>query len=181
MRLLKLKIYPVIAAVLLLNLVVACSNQSLQDYAKTTPNLKLETFFNGELIAYGMVFDRSGKMTRRFEVELLAEWYGNQGEIKEWFEFDDGEKSTRIWQLEKLSENKYKGTANDVVGVAYGETKGSALYWSYDLLINYDGSEYQVRLDDWMYLMDEKRLFNRTEIVKFGIKLGEVILYIEQK
>ncbi|WP_146447212.1 DUF3833 family protein, partial [Vibrio cyclitrophicus] len=37
-----------------------------------------------------------------------------------------------------------------------------------------------VVLDDWMFLMDEKRLFNKTEMSKFGFKVGEVILYIEK-
>lgn len=158
----------------------SCSSPSLQDYQNTTPDLVLEDFFNGNLVAYGMVLDQSGKLTRRFSVKLEANWVGNQGTINEWFVFDDGEKSIRTWQLTKQVNNQYTGTANDVVGVARGETKGSALYWQYDLLIMVDGTQYQVTLDDWMYLIDNKRLFNKTDILKFGFKVGEVILYIEK-
>ncbi|PTP47442.1 DUF3833 family protein, partial [Vibrio splendidus] len=50
----------------------------------------------------------------------------------------------------------------------------------YDLEIEVDGSTYEVVLDDWMFLMDDKRLFNKTEMSKFGFKVGEVILYIEK-
>ena len=32
-----------------------------------------------------------------------------------------------------------------------------------------------------MYLLDADRLINRAEISKFGISLGEVILYIERQ
>jgi hypothetical protein len=158
----------------------SCTSPSLEDYKTTTPSLSLESFFNGNLNAYGIVLDRNGKLTRRFSVALEANWVGNKGTINEWFIFDDGEKSTRTWQLTKDKSNVYSGTANDVIGVAKGKTSGSALYWQYDLLINVDGTDYQVTLDDWMYLIDKKRLFNKTDIKKFGFKVGEVILYIEK-
>jgi len=160
--------------------ITSCSSPSIKDYKNTTPNLVLEDFFNGDLKAYGMVLDRNGKLTRRFSVDLKAEWQNNKGTINEWFLFDDGEKSTRIWQLTKQEDNTYIGTANDVIGTAKGKTSGSALYWQYQLNIVVDGSEYQVTLDDWMYLLDDKRLFNKTDIIKFGLKMGEIILYIEK-
>ncbi|XPF96296.1 DUF3833 domain-containing protein [Colwellia sp. RE-S-Sl-9] len=165
---------------ILLFCVTSCSSPKIEDYKNTTPDLVLEDFFNGKLVAYGIVLDRSGKLSRRFTVKLEAYWDNNKGTINEWFVFDDGEKSTRTWQLIKQKDNIYTGTANDVVGTAKGQTNGSALYWQYDLLITVDGSEYQVTLDDWMYLIDNKRLFNKTDIIKYGLKVGEIILYIEQ-
>ena len=156
--------------------VTSCSSPKIEDYNNTTPNLVLEDFFNGELVAYGMVLDRNGKLSRRFTVKLEAYWENNKGTINEWFIFDDGEKSIRTWQLIKQENNTYTGTANDVVGTAKGQTNGSALYWQYDLIITVDGSEYQVTLDDWMYLLDDKRLFNKTDIIKYGLKVGEIIL-----
>jgi hypothetical protein len=158
----------------------ACSTATLDDYDLTTPELHLDQFFNGELVAYGVVFDRSGKMLRRFKADIDAQWEGDSGTINERFVFDDGERTTRIWQLEKQSDNQYVGEAADVVGVAHGETRGSALFWRYDMDIEVDGETYQVTLDDWMYLFDEQRLFNKTEMTKFGVKVGEVILYIEK-
>lgn len=161
-------------------LISACSTPSLDKHQGTTPELKLESFFQGELKAYGMVLDRSGNLLRRFEADLVADWQGNSGEIKEWFEFDDGEKTTRIWQLQKTADNQYQGQAGDVVGIASGRTAGSALYWQYELEIEVDGKEYVVTLDDWMFLLDQKRLFNRTDMSKFGFKVGEIILFIEK-
>jgi hypothetical protein len=159
----------------------ACSSPQISDYKEKTPDLVLEEFFNGNLSAYGMVLDRNGKLSRRFSVVLEAQWNGNKGTINEWFDFDDGEKSTRVWQLTKEDENTYSGTAGDVVGTAKGQTSGSALYWKYDLLIKIDGTEYQVTLDDWMYLIDDNRLFNKTNIIKYGLKVGEIIIYIEKE
>lgn len=161
--------------------ITSCSSPQISDYQNTTPDLVLEEFFNGSLNAYGMVLDQNGKLSRRFSVKLEASWNNNEGVINEWFTFNDGEKLTRVWQLSKEGNNKYTGTAGDVVGVAQGETRGSTLYWQYDLLLKVEGVEYQVTLDDWMYLIDNKRLFNQTDIIKYGIKVGEVILYIEKE
>ncbi|QYJ84925.1 DUF3833 domain-containing protein [Shewanella mesophila] len=167
--------------IVLFLLLSGCGAASLDDYSNTRPELKLEQFFDGKLKAYGIVLDRSGKLLRRFDVDLVASWDGDQGEIKEWFLFDDGEKSTRIWRLSKVADNQYQGQADDVIGIATGNTEGAALFWQYDLDIVVDGETYRVTLDDWMFLLDEKRLFNKTEMTKFGFKVGEVILYIEKR
>lgn len=161
-------------------MLLSCSSPQLKNYSNTTPNLDLTQFFNGELVAYGMVLNRSGELTRRFNVVLNASWQGNKGVIDEQFTFNDGEKSTRVWQLTKTDNNNYQGTAGDVIGVAYGETSGSVLHWQYDMTINVDGTDYEVSLDDWMYLIDDNRLFNKTDIMKFGLKVGELVLYIEK-
>ncbi|MXR68449.1 DUF3833 family protein [Shewanella sp. JBTF-M18] len=161
-------------------LLSACGSASLEDYSDTSPELHLDSFFDGKLKAYGIVLDRSGTLIRRFEVDMLANWQGGRGEIQEWFVFDDGEKSERTWQLTKLDDNSYQGRAQDVVGTAHGETRGSALFWQYELEIPVNGEIYRVTLDDWMFLLDDKRLFNKTEMSKFGIRVGEVILYIEK-
>lgn len=160
---------------------VACSSPDINDYANTTPTLKLEEFFDGKLSAHGIVLDRNGALIRRFSVDLVGSWQGNQGKLDEWFVYDDGEKQTRTWYIENLGNGNYKGTANDVVGTAMGTAKGSALYWRYQLVIDYQGEPLEVTLDDWMFLINEKRLINRTDIIKFGFKVGEVILTIEKE
>lgn len=162
-------------------IIAGCSSPLLSDYQQTTPVFKLEEFFNGELIAYGMVLDRGGKLTRRFKADLIANWEDDNGVIDEQFYFDDDEKATRVWRLTKTAPNQYEGQAGDVIGIARGETSGSALYWQYEMTINVDGSDYRVTLDDWMYLLDDKRLFNKTDILKFGFKVGEIVLFIEKK
>lgn len=159
---------------------LSCSGSNLKDYNTSTPALDLKEFFDGQLVAYGMVLNRSGQLTRRFNVDLNASWQGDAGVIDEQFVFDDGEKTSRVWYLKKVGSNLYEGTAGDVVGTARGESVGSVLHWQYDLTIEVDGSDYQFGLDDWMYLMDKNRLFNKTDIVKFGFKVGEIILYIEK-
>ena len=68
-----------------------------------------------------------------------------------------------------------------MVGEAVGKTEGFALNWRYQLdLALPDESVVRVSFDDWMYLLDDDRLINRAKISKFGIHLGDVILYIER-
>ena len=40
-----------------------------------------------------------------------------------------------------------------------------------------DDTTYVVTFDDWMYLLDEDRMVNRSVMKKFGVRLGEVILF----
>ena len=37
-----------------------------------------------------------------------------------------------------------------------------------------------VTFDDWMWLLDEKRLFNRAYLSKYGVNIGEVLVTFEK-
>ncbi|MFM7968148.1 DUF3833 domain-containing protein [Aeromonas sp. A-5] len=162
-------------------LLLAGCGTSLDDYRGQGPNWDLASFFNGKLVAHGLVTDRSGEVTSRFRVEMQGRWREGKGELFEQFYFDDGRQQTRTWFLSKGAVGHWRGTASDVVGEAVGKTAGFALNWRYQLdLALPDGEVVRVSFDDWMYLLDQDRLINRAEISKFGIHLGEVILYIER-
>ena len=162
-------------------LLLAGCGTSLDDYRGEGPNWDLARFFNGKLVAHGLVTDRSGEVTSRCRVERQGRWRECKGEVLEQFYFDDGRQQTRTWFLSKGADGHWRGTASDVVGEAVGKTAGFALNWRYQLdLALPDGEVVRVSFDDWMYLLDEDRLINRAAISKFGIHLGEVILYIER-
>jgi hypothetical protein len=156
--------------------VAGCATQDLQKYAGEQPTLDLASYFNGKLLAHGVFQDRSGQVVRRFVVEMDGTWNGNQGVLDEHFTYSDGTKDRRIWRLTKLDNGRYTGTADDVVGTAQGQTVGNAFYWTYTLALPVDGKVYNVRFDDWMYLVDNKVMLNRATMSKFGIRLGEVTL-----
>ncbi|MFQ2312913.1 DUF3833 domain-containing protein [Aeromonas dhakensis] len=163
-------------------LLLAGCGSSLEDYRGRGPEWDLARFFDGKLTAHGLVTDRSGEVTSRFRVEMHGRWQGGKGELFEQFYFDDGRQQTRTWFLSKGADGHLRGTAADVVGEAVGKTAGFALNWRYQLdLALPDGSVVRVSFDDWMYLLDQDRLINRAVISKFGIQLGEVILYIERQ
>lgn len=159
-------------------LLFSCSSPQLSDYQHSQPALKLEDFFNGKLVAHGMVLDYNGKLTRRFTADINASWQQNSGVIDEQFVYDDGETDSRVWHIQKLADGSYIGTANDVTGKAKGQSSGAAFYWRYILQIEVDGEPMEVTLDDWMFLIDDRHLLNKSQIIKYGINVGEVILSI---
>ena len=166
--------------ILLTSLILAACSQSLSDYEDSTPELDIKQFFDGPLQAQGIVLNRSGTVTRRFTVKMVASWNNNQGTLAEWFVFDDGEKSERTWIIDKLANGKYIGTAGDIVGEAQGQGSGFALRWDYQMDLTVDGSEYRVTFDDWLYQIDDNVVINRSYIKKWGFNVGEVILIISK-
>ncbi len=156
---------------------VSCS-AALSDYANEQPVLKLEEFFNGKLVAYGMVQNYQGKVVQRFKADLVGTWNGNDGILDETFYYADGSEQKRLWRLKKTAENKYEGTADDVKGTAFGEVAGNALNWTYQLTVVVDGDPVTVTLDDWLYLIDANNMINRTQMKKYGFGVGEITLYI---
>ena len=153
-----------------------CASQSIDQYRAEKPELDLQQYFNGTLDAYGVFTDRSGAVVKRFTVVMNCSWQGNEGVLDEDFTYSDGTTQKRVWRLTKLPDGKYTGTAGDVIGTAQGQARGNAFYWTYTLSLPVDGSVYEVRFDDWMYLMTDKVMLNKATMSKFGVKLGEVTL-----
>ena len=56
-----------------------------------------------------------------------------------------------------------------------------AFQWQYDLLVPIDGETIEFSLDDWMYQIDEYRVFNRTEMKKIGVTLAEISLFFDKQ
>lgn len=168
----KLKLLFIFLALIL----TSCASVNIQDYKNEKPILKLEQYLNGDLEAFGMFQDRSGLVVKRFHVLMKASWKGNVGTLEEDFSYSDGTKSRRVWTIKKTSDNKYTGTAADVIGEAQGESAGNAFFWTYTLDLPVGNTSYKVVFDDWMYLMNDSIMLNRSKMSKFGIYLGEVTL-----
>ena len=157
-------------------LLSGCATVTPQDYAKETPKLDLSTYFNGKVDGWGMVQDRSGKVLRRMYVELDCKWNGNEGVLDESFQWSDGKTEKRVWRIRKDGD-RYIGTAGDVIGEAKGEAAGNSLRWSYVLALPVDGSTYHMDMDDWMWMIDDKTMANRTTMSKLGVRVAEISIF----
>ena len=166
--------------ILVLAVLVSSCATKITAYEATTPEIKLEEFFDGELFAYGIVQNRFGKVQKRFTVDMVANWEGNVGILEEDFYYADGTTDRRVWRLVKEGNGVYSGTASDVSSDAIGATQGFAFQWGYTLDVPIDGKTWSFKLNDWMYLVDKKRLVNRAEMKKFGFVVGEITLVIEK-
>jgi len=151
-----------------------------EDFAGGTPELRVEEYFLGQTRAWGLVQDRSGKPTRYFTVDIEGSLEGDELVLREDFVFRDGERSQRVWRIRKLDEHSYQGSAGDVVGTASGRQFGNALNWRYDLLVTVKDKQWQLHFNDWMFLHEDGVLVNRAEMSKFGIRVGEVLLFFSK-
>ena len=159
----------------------SCSKVTPKDYLNTEPKLDIRQYLSGDIKAWGILQDRKGKVTRKFVVEMTGVWDGDNGTLTEHFEFDDGQKDKRIWKINFSDDNNFTATAGDVVGNAIGSQYGSAMQMDYILDLEVDeGKRYKVKLDDWMYLIDEKTLVNKSKIKKFGITFATLTIFFQK-
>ena len=111
----------------LLIIITGCSNKMKPtDFKDKTPRLIIEEYLSGNVKAWGVLQNRSGKVTRQFKADLVGKWDGSKLILNEVFEWSDGEKQTREWSINKIDEHNYEGTASDVVGKAKGYSYGPA-------------------------------------------------------
>ncbi|MEO8104616.1 MAG: DUF3833 domain-containing protein [Betaproteobacteria bacterium] len=169
-----------ILMILLGLLLTGCVAVSPGDYAKETPRLDLSAYFNGKVDGWGMVQDRSGKVLRRMVVEIDCQWTGDEGVLSESFRWSDGKTEKRVWKIRKNGD-RYVGTAGDVVGDARGEAAGNGLQWRYVLALPADAGGYHVAMDDWMWMIDERTLANRTTMSKFGVTVAEISIFFRKR
>ncbi|TXG88827.1 MAG: DUF3833 domain-containing protein [Rhodocyclaceae bacterium] len=164
-----------LAAFLTLGL-VGCAGVPVERYRAEQPVLDLARYFNGTIDGWGMFQDRSGEVIKRFTVVIEASWQGNVGTLDEHFTWADGTTSRRVWTITADGEGRYRGRADDVIGEASGEAAGNALHWRYVLALPVGEKVYHVDFDDWMFLIDERVMLNRSAMKKWGFHLGEVTL-----
>ena len=160
------------------SVLAACSSVTVQDYADDQLKLEPEKFFDGNLNAYGVIKDRSGKVTRRFEASILASWENGIGTLDEDFVFDDGEQQKRIWTLTPNGSQTYTGTAGDVVGEGLAHWQGNAMFLDYTLRIELEDGPIDVKIDDRMYRVNDNVVINESKMRKFGFGVGEILLTI---
>lgn len=164
-----------VAAGLVLSL-TGCATQNIADYAATEPKIDVREYLNGDVEAWGVVFDWLGNQNTRFHVKMKGTWQGNEGTLEEYFTYDDGRTQERKWVMRFTDDNHFTATAPDVIGTAIGEQRGNAANMKYVLRVPRGDSTIDLSMDDWLYKIDDKTVLNRTTMRKFGIKVGELML-----
>ncbi|NBX52292.1 MAG: DUF3833 domain-containing protein [Proteobacteria bacterium] len=166
---------------LLINILFAmfcfsCSSHSPQIYALNSPKMDIRNYFRGNLEAFGILQDRSGKVIKTFTVKMKGSWQGNDGKLEEDFVFSDGKTDHRVWELKVADDHNFIGKAGDVVGEARGEQYGNAMRMNYVLTIPVDNRKINVKINDWMYLIDNDSLVNVSELKKFGFRVATLTI-----
>ena len=165
-------------------LLISCTGNNMKptDFKDQKPRLIIENFLSGNVKAWGVLENRSGKVIRQFSAELTGKWDGKKLVLDEKFNWSDGEVQTRQWIINKIDEHNYEGTANDVVGTAKGYSYGPAFKFEYVLLVPVKGKEMKITFDDWIFKQDSNVAINRAKMKKFGFKVAELtVMFIKSK
>jgi hypothetical protein len=152
------------------------SSSTLEQFEAAPRQLVLEEYFEGETTAYGLFEDRFGKVRRQFKVDITGEVDGNRLTLTEKFVYDDGERDTRVWEIDILGNGQYRGTAGDVPVPAVGQVSGNAFNWKYKVDLKVGDAVWKVGFNDWMFLMDDGVLINRAYVTRYGIEIGQVTI-----
>ena len=171
------KIFNLILLIIFAQFTTSCSsNNSMkpEDFKDKKPRLIIEEYLSGEVKAWGILQNRSGKVTRQFSAILVGKWDGKELILDETFNWDDGEIQKRQWKINKIDEHNYEGTAGDVVGKAKGFSYGPAFKFEYVLLVPVKGKEMKITFDDWIFMQDEKVAINRAKMTKFAIRVADL-------
>jgi hypothetical protein len=153
-----------------------CAGPSLADHATQLPRFDFRGYFDGTVLAHGLVIDRGGRTLRRFVVTMRCSWAGDDGTLDEAFVYDDGERQQRVWRVRREADGAWTGSAGDVVGRASGRESGSAFNWRYTLQLPVRGRTWDIDFDDWMFRIDERTVLNKAVMSKFGVRVGEIVL-----
>ena len=172
----------IILSLVLTILLTNCSGNNMKpiDFKNQKPRLIIEEYLSGNVKAWGILQNRSGKVTRQFSADLNGKWDCKQLVLDEKFIWNDGEIQTRQWKIDKIDEHIYEGTAGDVVGKAKGYSYGPAFKFEYVLLVPVKGREMKITFDDWIFMQDEKIAINRATLTKFRFKVGELTVFFKK-
>lgn len=154
---------------------------SLEHYTGKKPKMDFKEFYTGKVIGKGMVFDYKGRQIRTFDVVTNGTVDGDKLIMYERCDFNDGGILDRTWDIEFKKDGKFTATTSDVIGIARGDQKGNAARVDYTMRIEYKNSTIDVKLDDWTYLIDKNTAINRAKMKKFGIKVGEFIIFLKKE
>lgn len=153
-------------------------NQAPSDYADTGPSFDIRTHLAGEMLSEGVIYGPTGRVASRFVAQMQGDWDGDQGTLREVFSYASGLEQTRQWTLTMGEGGRFTATAPDVIGVAQGEQVGAAVRMTYRIQLLEDAGGHVLDVTDWLYLMENGTVMNRSQMRKFGLLVGELIATI---
>lgn len=175
-------LFPVLFGVILLIVLLAMKSrfmgfrsQKPDDLRDRGPAIDLRQHLNGPILCEGVIYGPTGRVSSRFVAEMLGEWNGNTGVLRERFRYDSGDVQDRCWTLRLGNDGRIVATAPDVVGEGAGVAAGPAVQMTYRIKLDEKAGGHVLSVTDWMYLMENGTIMNRSQFRKFGITVAELV------
>jgi hypothetical protein len=164
-----------IIATLALRRWIGFTAQRPADYAHLGPAFDPRQHLTGPLLCEGVIYGPMGRVTSRFVAKMHGTWQGNRGILREDFSYDSGTQQQREWQLTLGNDGALQAWAADVVGSGVGAVSGSTVFLSYNIKLPPSAGGHVLAVQDWMYLMQNGTIINRSQFRKFGVKVAELV------
>ncbi len=147
--------------------------QALAD-SHSQPQIDLRQHLSGPIQCEGMIHGPTGNLASRFTAQMHGRWDGANGVLEENFSYASGGTQKREWRLKMGNDGRFTATADDVIGVAQGEYAGCSIRMTYRLRLPAESGGHVLTVTDWLYLSENGVILNRSEMRKFGFKVGEL-------
>ncbi|MGL6208272.1 MAG: DUF3833 domain-containing protein [Paracoccaceae bacterium] len=154
---------------------VGFTTQKPADFAAKGPKFDPRTHLSGPILCEGVVYGPMGRVSSRFVADMEGVWDGNTGVLLEHFRYDTGVTQDRQWTLRLADDGGIVAEAPDVVGNGIGRAEGSAVEMRYRIKLSAEAGGHVLDVVDWMYLMENGTIMNRSQFRKFGIKVAELV------
>lgn len=168
-----------LAAFLVLGLlrsrVFAFAAQRPAAYATTTPAFDPTLVLSGPLESEGVIFGPTGRAVSRFVVRMEGRWEGARGTLTEAFTYDSGRTQHRRWDLTLHNDGSLTATAPDIIGEGRGTISGATLRLNYRIRLPKEAGGHVLDVVDWLYLMPNGTVMNRSQMRRFGVTLAELV------
>lgn len=152
--------------------------QDPADYAGRGPDFDLRRHLSGPLTCEGVIFGPTGRVSSRFVADMTGTWTGNTGTLAEVFRYDSGTVQHRAWTLTLGPGGDITATAADVEGAGTGRVSGPGVMLRYRIRLTPEAGGHVLDVTDWMYLVENGSIINRSQFRKFGIKVAELVATI---
>jgi hypothetical protein len=148
------------------------------DYSSAGPVFDPRRHLAGPLVLEGVIYGPTGRVTSRFVAEAEGRWNGDTGNLRETFRYDSGSVQAREWTLRLLPGGRIAATADDVVGTGTGQVEGASVLMRYRLRLPPQAGGHVLDVTDWMYLLENGTVMNRSQFTKFGLTVAELVATI---
>ena len=151
------------------------SAQKPADYAGNTPAFDVRRHLSGPMLCEGVIYGPMGRVASRFVAKMQGDWQGNSGTLTEAFRYDSGMEQTRQWSLTIGNDGSIRAEAPDLIGTGHGQAEGAAVMLRYRIRLEKSAGGHVLDVTDWMYLMENGTIINRSQFRKWGIQVAELV------
>jgi len=152
-----------------------CSSVNFKQLSSNGPDFDFVDYFGGHTRASGWFADRFGNVKRHFCGDFYGEQVGGVFNLDEKLFYSDGVVEERVWSVAITPDGEFSAESDSLIGPATGELKGSGLRMQYIMNVMIAENKFwKLKMNDYMFYQPDRSLHNSTEVIKWGVRIGNV-------